>query len=97
MEFPLVGEPAFELENGRGRGVDEQLGEVASRSIPSGRRVLMKIERLAPARPARSFQTNRLFLRLSTIRFISRSMALLSTGLAPPWGTSHANWLSSSG
>jgi hypothetical protein len=45
--------------------------------------VLVRLARIAAVLPQRGFPTNGEFLRLSTTRFISRSLTLLSMGIAP--------------
>ena len=47
------------------------------------RQVLVKLLRIAAVCPPRSLPTNKEFLRLRTMRFISRSEMLLSSGTAP--------------
>jgi hypothetical protein len=44
------------------------------------RQELVRLARIAAVRPPRGLPTNREFLRLSTTRFISRSLTLLSIG-----------------
>jgi hypothetical protein len=66
------------------RQVQQQLREIVLQVNVCRLQVLVKLARIAGVRPPRGLPTNRQFFRLSTTRFISRSLTLLSMSTTAP-------------
>src|SRR5271168_2316210 len=81
--LPKVGKPGVEVTGWPGREIHQQLHEIEMRVhvMPAATAGQAGQDRCGSS--SRGLPTNKEFLRLSTIRFISRSLTLLSMGTAP--------------
>jgi len=82
MQLPLIGQPHRQFASAGLRQVQQRLREIVLRvnAVPAAGAGQACQDR---SRPPRGLPTNREFFRLSTTRFISRSLTLLSMGTAP--------------